>query len=269
MPVLFEQTRIQGLSLPNRFIRAATWEGLAHEDGSGSPALLDLLVRLAGEGVGLIITGHAFVSRDGRASPGQLGACSDRLVRPLGEMAEAVHREGGRIVMQLAHGGLQSKPELTGSPPRGPSSAEGLAGPGGEAMTVEMIRDTVEAFARAARRAKSAGFDGIQIHAAHGYLLSQFLSPAFNRREDVYGGSLANRARMLLEVITQVREEVGRYYPLLVKINCQDFLEKRTGSRGRSAPGGPVGKSAGGCTRDQRRHGLLGQLSPLPAGDPL
>ncbi len=225
MAKLFEPTSIHDLKLPNRFIRSATWEGLAGEDGACTPELVNLMVELVKGGVGLIITGHAYVSPAGQATVRQLGIHNDSLIDGLREMTEAVHREGGRIVMQLAHGGLKADPKITGSTPFGPSTGEGLLKSPGREMTLEEIQDTIEAFGQAANRAKEAGFDGVQIHSAHGYLLSQFLSPSYNKRTDNYGGSIENRARTLLEVLQDVRRNVGRYYPVLVKINSEDFMD--------------------------------------------
>jgi 2,4-dienoyl-CoA reductase-like NADH-dependent reductase (Old Yellow Enzyme family) len=141
-------------------------------------------------------------------------------------MTQAVHEAGGRIVLQLAQSGCQAPAKLTGQDPAGPSAldkeADGFAC---REMTNAEIVAIREAFAAAAKRAKQTGFDGVQIHAAHGYLLSQFLSPYFNRRTDSYGGSLENRARLLVEVVQTVRKQVGPDYPVLVKINAQDFLQ--------------------------------------------
>ena len=225
MPKLFESTEIQDLRLPNRFIRSATWEGMAGKEGACTPELVNLMVELARGGVGLIITGHTYVSSVGQALPRQLGIHNDGLIEDFRELTQVVHREGGRLIMQLAHAGLMAVPKLTGTSSIGPSTAEGLLESPGQEMTTEEINATVEAFGQAARRAKEANFDGVQIHAAHGYLLSQFLSPAYNQRFDEYGGSLENRARVLLEVLGRVRRSVGRYYPVLVKINSEDFLE--------------------------------------------
>ena len=128
------------------------------------------------------------------------------------------------IVLQIHHGGLFAIPEITGQDPLGPSILNTEKGPLGKAMTIEQIRGVVAAFREAAVRGKKAGFDGVQIHVAHGYLLNQFLSPFFNHREDAYGGSLENRARLTLEVVRSVREAVGDGYPVLVKLNADDFL---------------------------------------------
>ncbi|MBF0509917.1 MAG: NADH:flavin oxidoreductase, partial [Deltaproteobacteria bacterium] len=129
------------------------------------------------------------------------------------------------IVLQLAHAGNFAAEQLIGQPPLVVSNFDGLAGSPRQEITTEDIRELITAFADAARRAKSAGFDGVQIHAAHGYLLSQFLSPAFNRRKDDYGGDIRNRARIILEIYSAIRRAVGTNYPVLIKMNCRDFIE--------------------------------------------
>ncbi len=225
MSKMFQQSTINGMTLSNRFIRSATWEGMATDDGGCTQKLIDLMVALAEGGVGLIITSHAYVSEEGQAGPWQLGVYKDELVPGLESMTKAVHNKGGKIVMQLAHAGYFSHAELTRRTPMAPSNVEGFAkGPRRE-MTVEDIQNVVSAYAQAARRAQQAGFDGVQIHAAHGYLLNQFLSPAFNRRSDEYGGNIRNRARILIEVLGAIRAAVGTDFPVLVKMNCQDFIE--------------------------------------------
>lgn len=175
--------------------------------------------------MGLIITGHSYVTKRGQASPAQLGIYDDHLIPGLRQMSDAVHERDGTIVAQLAHSGLLAIPKLINSPPLAPSAIEGLVDVPLQEMTIEDIHETVQAFGKAAERACSAGFDGVQIHAAHSYLLSQFLSPAYNHRGDAYGGSIENRARMLVEVVQGIRERVGEDYPVLVKMNSRDFLE--------------------------------------------
>ncbi|MBP2668044.1 MAG: NADH-dependent flavin oxidoreductase, Oye family [Deltaproteobacteria bacterium] len=225
MPVLFEEVRLNGMKLRNRFVRSATWEGLAGEDGSSTPRLDGMMADLAKNRVGLIVSGYAYVSQEGQSSPRQLAVHDNRFLPGLAGMAGAVHSEGGRIALQLVHGGAFSNSGLTGVETVGPS-AEGAAGKGANrAMTREEIARIVSAFAGAAARAKHAGFDAVQIHAAHGFLISQFLAPAFNRREDKYGGTLSNRARFLHETVGSVRAAVGAAYPVLVKLNSEDFLD--------------------------------------------
>lgn len=225
MAKLFEQTEINGMALANRFVRSATWEGMAGEDGSVTPKLTDCMVNLAKGGVGLIISSHAYVHRAGQAGPWQLGVYSDDLIPGLTAMADAVHKNNGKIVMQLAHAGFFANAKLTGQPPFAVSEVEGFAKAPRKELNAQDIVEIEEAFAAAAIRAKKAGFDGVQIHSAHGYLLSQFLSPAFNRRTDKYGGAIENRALALIETLRAVRNSVGRGYPVLVKMNSGDFME--------------------------------------------
>jgi 2,4-dienoyl-CoA reductase-like NADH-dependent reductase (Old Yellow Enzyme family) len=225
MSILFESTEINGMKLSNRFVRSATWEGMAAEDGGCTPTLIDLMARLAKGGVGLIISSHAYVLQDGQAGPWQLGIYKDELIPGLRDMTAAVHDNGGKIVMQLAHGGYYSHPKLIGKTPKAPSKAEHMSKTPREEMSEDDILKVIGAFESAAQRAKNAGFDGVQIHSAHGYLLSQFLSPAFNQRNDQYGGDIQNRARVHIAVLQGVRRAVGDDYPVLIKMNCQDFIE--------------------------------------------
>jgi 2,4-dienoyl-CoA reductase-like NADH-dependent reductase (Old Yellow Enzyme family) len=225
MSRLFENSAINGMILANRFVRSATWEGMASADGAVTPKLIDTMTALARGGVGLIICGHTYIRQDGQASPWQLGVYKDELTPGLCEMTAAVHEAGGKIVMQLAHAGHFAPKNLTGQPPVVASDYEGLSRMPRKELTVQDIQDLIAAFADAAQRAKSSGFDGVQIHAAHGYLLSQFLSPIFNRRADGYGGSIENRARMHVEVVHAIRRAVGKEFPVLIKMNCRDFAE--------------------------------------------
>jgi len=226
MPKLFETTTLKNMTLSNRFVRSASWEGMANKDGSCTHGLINMMTQLARGGVGLIITGHAYVRKDGQAGPWQLGVYSDQLIEGLTEMTEAVHKENGKIVMQLAHAGCQAPFALTGLEPLAPSVMENQEGSSCREMTQTDISKVIEVFARGAVRAKQAGFDGVQIHAAHGYLLSQFLSPFFNKRTDEYGGTIENRTRVVLEVIEGIRASVGHDFPVLIKINSEDFLDK-------------------------------------------
>jgi len=225
MSKLFETGEINGMRLANRFVRSATWEGMAADDGACTPKLIDLMVNLAQGGVGLIISSHTYVSPEGQASPWQIGVYDDKLIPGLEAMAAAVHENGGKIVMQLAHAGYFANAKLTGQTPMAPSNAEGFAKGERQEMSADDIHGVVKAYGAAAQRAQTAGFDGVQIHSAHGYLLSQFLSPAFNHRKDEYGGDIQNRARALVEVLREIRQAVGKDYPVLVKINCQDFID--------------------------------------------
>ncbi len=225
MSKLFETCEINGMKLANRFVRSATWEGMAADDGACTPKLIDLMAELAKGGVGLIISSHAYVSPEGQAGPWQVGVYDDKLIPGLEAMATAIHENGGKIVIQLAHAGYFANAKLTGQTPIAPSNAEGFAKGPRQEMTADEIQGVVKAYGAAAKRAQTAGFDGVQIHGAHGYLLSQFLSPAFNQRKDEYGGDIRNRTRALIEVLREIRQVVGKDYPVLVKMNCQDFIE--------------------------------------------
>lgn len=224
MSKLFEQTTINGLALKNRFVCSALWNGMGNTDGSCPQKMIDFVAKPAAGDVGLIISGAAYVSKVGHAFIGQAGLHSDDVLPSLSSMSQAVHKAGGKIVMQLHHGGIFANPEYAGRTPLGPSALNTEKGAMGEAMSTEQIHETVAACRDAAVRSKKAGFDGVQIHGAHGYLLNQFLSPFFNHREDEYGGSIENRARMLLEVVHSVRQAVGKGFPVMVKLNADDFL---------------------------------------------
>jgi 2,4-dienoyl-CoA reductase-like NADH-dependent reductase (Old Yellow Enzyme family) len=207
MTRLFEQSEINGMVLSNRFVRSATWEGLATNDGASTSKLVDLMARLANGGVGLIITGHTYVRPDGQHSPWQLGIYKDELIPGLKAMTQAVHENGAKIVLQLGYGGAYLSKSRVGK------------------MTEQDIHELVAAYGKAAMRAKTAGFDAVQIFAAHGFFLSQLLCPRYNDRTDTYGGNIRNRARALMEVLQSVRNHTGDDYPVLVKLNCQDFVD--------------------------------------------
>jgi 2,4-dienoyl-CoA reductase-like NADH-dependent reductase (Old Yellow Enzyme family) len=224
MAALFESTAINGMSLANRFVRSATWEGLADEDGAVTPKLIEMMAELARGEVGLIISSYAFVSPQGQSSPRQLAAYNKSFLPGLRDMVQGVHAVGGKIALQLVHAGCQANAALSGLEPLGPSAVESDGRPTCRMAGKEDIASLIAAFAHAAGLAQQAGFDAVQLHAAHGFLLSQFLSPAINKRTDDYGGALVNRARLLLQVVRSVRETVGPNYPILIKINSEDFL---------------------------------------------
>ena len=207
MTRLFEQSQINGMALSNRFVRAATWEGMATDEGACTSKLVDLMARLAAGGVGLIITGHTYVRPDGQHSPWQLDIYKDELIPGMQAMTGAVHDNGGKIVLQLGYGGAYlSKSRV-------------------RQMTVQDMQQLAKDYGAAALRAQTAGFDGVQIFAAHGFFLSQMLCPRYNDRTDEYGGSIENRARAILEVLASVRDHTDDDYPVLVKLNCRDFVE--------------------------------------------
>ncbi len=218
-PAILNQTRLK-----NRFICSSTWLGRANHDGSSSPMLINSISGVSKNEIGLYITEMSFVSTNGQCANNQLGVYGDKLLPGLRQLAEEVHRFDSPVVMQLVHGGLFSMPVLTGEDPMGPSPLKTPDGTIGRKMTKEEIDDTINSFRDGAVRAQKAGFDGVQVHAAHGWLISQFLSPFFNKRTDDYGGGLENRARLVLEIVRKIREATGKKFLLLIKINSDDNL---------------------------------------------
>ncbi len=214
------------MTLANRLIRSATWEGMCEADGRPTAKLAACYRDLASGGVGLIITGYTFVRPDGKQLPGKMGIHTDDFASDMRNLVRAVHSEGGKICLQLVHAGGQTDTKTAGRQPFAPSAVkvdqfeEETA-----AMSTKDIEEIVAAFGDGARRAKEYGFDAVQLHAAHGYLINQFLSPLTNRRTDIYGGSIGNRCRFLVEVYRRVRSEVGADFPVLAKLNGSDNLE--------------------------------------------
>jgi 2,4-dienoyl-CoA reductase-like NADH-dependent reductase (Old Yellow Enzyme family) len=223
---LFDTVAIGSLSLPNRLVRSATWEGLCEEDGRPKPQLTGLYGDLVRGGVGLIISGYTFVRADGKQLPGKMGIHTDEILPALTELTGAVHEAGGRIFCQLVHAGAQTTAKVIGQMPVAPSAVRVPNYPEvPRELSIAEIGELVTDFAEGAGRAQAAGFDGVQLHGAHGYLINQFLSPLMNRREDAYGGSLAARMRFLEEVCTAVRRQVGPDYPVAIKLTAADHLE--------------------------------------------
>jgi 2,4-dienoyl-CoA reductase-like NADH-dependent reductase (Old Yellow Enzyme family) len=230
MNKLFESSSINGMLLKNRFIRSATWTAMATEDGFITDKLRDLIVNVAKGGVALVVPDFAPVLKSGQTSIKQLGLYKDEFIPGLSSLVDAVHAAGSKIVIQLVHGGAHSRPDLTGTGSIGPSAMPATAGafgpfPGCREMTRSDIDSVVEGYVLAAIRAKKAGFDGIQLHCAHGYMFSQFLSPFYNKRTDEYGGGITNRSRIIIDAYNQIRAAVGYDYPILVKMNTNDFID--------------------------------------------
>ncbi|HPJ93436.1 MAG TPA: NADH:flavin oxidoreductase [Deltaproteobacteria bacterium] len=226
MPTLFEPIRINSMTLKNRVVKSATIENMATMGGLPTDRTGRFYSRLAKGGCGLIISGYAYVNKTGQSYPLQNGAHSDAMIERWKTITDSVHNHGGSIALQIVHGGRQTKPGALGNRTQlAPSAIPNMVYftlP--RAMTEDQIWQTIEDFADAAARAKEAGFDAVQIHAAHGYLISSFLSPLTNRRKDAWGGDADRRFRFLEEVYTAVRKRVGNDYPVLAKLNIQDFV---------------------------------------------
>lgn len=223
--LLFTPGKIGGLELSNRLVRSATAEFLADAEGRPLPKLKALYRELARGGVGLIITGHMYIHPSGKAHEHMMGIYSDELLPGLAGLADAVHGEGGRIAVQINHGGMQCS-RKTVDEAIAPSTVQAsfLPQPARE-MTLAELELLVDAYARAARRVKQAGFDAVQIHGAHGYLVSQFLSPFVNKRNDDWGGDLHGRMHFLRVICGAVREQVGPDYPMFIKLGVMDGVE--------------------------------------------
>jgi 2,4-dienoyl-CoA reductase-like NADH-dependent reductase (Old Yellow Enzyme family) len=217
MSRLFDPFRIGYMEIQNRFMRSPTTSAWSDEKGILRSEIITHHRRLAEGGVGLIIKGHTYVKDSGKAHVGMAGISSDIHIPKLRELTDAVHKYEGKIIAQLNYGGYNSMVDRAGPSPL--KTADYVA----RGLSLDEIHDIVDAFGKAALRAMDSGFDGIQIHGAHGYLISQFLSQLVNKRNDDYGGSLKNRMRLLNDVYDEVRAHVGGCIPVLIKMNCDDF----------------------------------------------
>lgn len=229
MPVLFEKTSIKSLDLENRSVRSATWSGVADRKGYVTDRAIEFYGNLAAGGIGLIITGFQYVMPNAIAMLYQLGNYREEMLEGLTRLTDAIHSQGGKVMAQLVHTGSKANPELFPEEGEiwGPSPvADPLTGRTPKEMTRQEITQAVEAYAAAASRSQRAGFDGIQLHGAHGYGINQFLSGASNQRSDAYGGVISKRYRFLGEVMEAVRGAVGRDYPLFIKLSGHDYIDK-------------------------------------------
>jgi 2,4-dienoyl-CoA reductase-like NADH-dependent reductase (Old Yellow Enzyme family) len=226
MADIFTPWQMNQLIIPNRIVRSATWEGMAQSDGTPTQETALLTAGLAEGGVGLIITGFAYVSEHGKALPGQTGIHIDAMVGPLTRITDAVHKSKGLVAVQIVHAGGQSDAKMLGRKPLGPSAMVNPAFTQEvEELSKTQIEDIVEDFAMGAARARAAGFDAVQLHGAHGYLLAQFLSPFTNKRDDEYGGDAEGRSRLAWQVCREVRNAVGPDYPVFIKLSSTDAIE--------------------------------------------
>lgn len=232
--LLWSPFQIASLQLANRLVRTAAGESLATRDGLATQALRDHYALLGREGaVGLMISGHVFVHPAGKKRDHQISLSHDNTIPGLSSVSTAAKRDGSRMFVQLSHAGLAAEEPVTGHAPLGPSPLPDIEGSPplaelglapGVAMTASDIDEAIDAFAQAARRARAAGFDGVELHAGHGFLINQFLSPLFNRRHDAWGGSPEGRARFACEVIRAIRAATDSTFPVMAKVNAMDFL---------------------------------------------
>ena len=224
MSLLFSPGRIGKLTLKNRFVRSATYDGCAGKGGIVSPQQVKLFSDLADGGVGLIITGITYTHPLGQISAFQNSLAHDDCISGFRELTQEVHKRGAKIAVQVFHAGKErAKFCRSGLSPSLSEEDRELSGTC-RAMKETEIQEVIHSFGDAARRAQEAGFDSIQIHAAHGYLLSQFLSPLTNSRIDEWGGALENRLRLHREIYQDIRAKVGKEFPVIIKIGVQDGL---------------------------------------------
>lgn len=223
---LFTPLQFRNLTVKNRIFRSSISGRFDNEDGSLTQTRINWECKFAAGGVGAIISSYVPVRMDGRIIAGYATIHRDDFIPLWAKLGEAVRAHGSKFIIQLSHSGRQMDlPGVHNAMRRAPSptsKAEPLHGFLTQAMTTAEVRQMVQDFASAARRAREAGLDGVELHAANGYLFTQFLSSAINDRTDDYGGSLRNRARFLLEVIEAIRDRVGREFHLQVKISATD-----------------------------------------------
>lgn len=230
MAYLLQPLKVGTLSLANRLVMPPMATAKADAAGKVSPAMLEYYAeKSAGGHISLIIVEHSFIAPEGKAGENQLSIADDDVIEGLRELADIIHRSGSKAVLQINHAGSAAVAEITGTTPVGPSAVVNpRKGGTPREMTRQEIAGIVDAFRDAARRVKEAGFDGVEIHSAHGYLLNQFFSPLTNRRTDEYGGGVLNRIRIHLQVIAEVRAVVGEAFPLLLRLGAQDYVEGGT-----------------------------------------
>ena len=229
MSALFTPKKIGEMEIQNRFVHSATYECMASDDGQVTDKLIRRYSKIAKGGAGLIIPGNLYITPNGRAVKYQTGIHNDDMIEGLKKLVDVVHDEGSKIAFQLVHSGRQTTKDSIRqtpiAPSKGPRDNIYMVKP--KEMTEEQIQEVIKAFGVAAFRVSEAGADGVQIHAAHGYLINQFLSPFFNKRTDSWGASDENRFRFLKEVVLEIRKNISDETSVLVKLNTQDYTPKQ------------------------------------------
>lgn len=220
---LFEKGHIGSLTLKNRVVMTAMTTGYAGLDGAPTEQLCQYYEDRAKGGVGLIVTEIFRVNQEhGVAFPRQMYALNPMNVQPLAQMAERVHQYGTKIFAQIHHGGSTNSPEMNGGNLVAPSAVPNVSGIMPTPLTIEQIEELKAQFIGTAAAVKAAGFDGVEIHGAHGYLLCEFLSAAFNKRTDQYGGSIENRCRLITEIVQGIKAVCGRDFPVAIRFSCDE-----------------------------------------------
>lgn len=229
MSLLDTPIKIGHLELKNRLVMPPMATSKADEKGQVTMQICDYYdEKSAGGYIGLIITEHSYVSQEGKAGKGQLSMAEDSDVAGLNRLTDIIHKNGSKVIAQINHAGAAANPQITGKPVAFSASAVKMPKfptvP--TAMTLQDIQKVIHDFVAAAVRAKKAGFDGVEIHSAHGYLLNQFYSPLTNKRTDAYGAStMHSRLRLHTEIIKAVRSVVGQNYPIALRLGACDYME--------------------------------------------
>lgn len=225
MPDLLSPLSLRGLTLRNRIVMPPMWSGQATPEGHVTANIVEYHRRRAAAGCGLVIVEHAFVHARGRHSATQIGVHDDSTLDGLCRLARAIRAEGAAACLQISHAGSRASSRVTGSRPIAPSAIRHPYEPEGEvpeAMSGHAFAEVIRAFGDAAARARQAGFGAVEVHAAHGFLLSEFLSPLTNRRTDDHGGLLENRCRLHLAVLAEVLSRVDADFPVSVRLGAHD-----------------------------------------------
>ena len=215
------------LELNNRLVLPPMATAKCGEDGIVTQEILDYYDEKSRGGyISLIIIEHSFIEAQGKANKGQLSIASDNTIEELKKLSNIIHNNGSKAIMQINHAGSLAKSEVIGCGIVGPSA---IMNPRNKELPKELSKDEIKNivlnFRNAARRVKMAGFDGVEIHSAHGYLLNEFYSPITNKRSDEYGGNLLGRIKLHLEIIKAVREEVGEDFPILLRLGACDYVD--------------------------------------------
>ena len=222
-PHLLQSFPMKNLTLRNRIVMAPMLSRLCDPDGIVSQKLIDYYAERAKGGVGLIIVEYCYIDeKESKANQGQLGVYSDQLIAGLGDLAEAIQEWGAKAILQICHAGRSTSSRYMGCQPIAPSTMPGYTGEMAREMTPGEIEAVMESFAEGARRAKTAGFDGVELHGTHGYLMAQFLSPHTNRRTDIYG---KDRGLFALQTLERVRARVGPDYLVGYRMSGDEFIE--------------------------------------------
>lgn len=228
-PKLFTPGKVGSLELPNRIVFAATSSELADQDGFVGDDLVEYYAERARGGAGLLVLEATYVEQEGKRLHHNAMLHDDCYIPGLRKVVQAAHAEGAKIAIQLNHGGRESIPHVSGSVPLAPSPiASQFTGVGDAVIPKELtsgeIERIIDRFAEAARRARDAGFDAVELHGAHGYLIGEFLSPDSNKREDEYGGSVEGRAYFCVRLIRAIKDRLGEGYPVIVRMNGRDHV---------------------------------------------